>query len=53
VSAIEERRNDCVDPGVQLFDAGDGGLDQLGRRHLPFADELCLPARVEFPKLAH
>jgi hypothetical protein len=36
-----------------LFDAGDGGLDQLGRRHFPFADELCLPARVEFPKLAH
>jgi hypothetical protein len=29
-SAIEERRNDRVDPGVQLFDPGDGGLDQLG-----------------------
>ena len=36
---VEQRVDDGVELGVHLLDAGDGCLDQLGRRHLPGAHQ--------------
>jgi hypothetical protein len=45
--SVEAGQNDGVQLRVDLFDAPDGRLDQLGGRDLALADELCLRRGVE------
>jgi hypothetical protein len=51
--AVEEWCDNRVEPAVQLFDPGDGNLDQLCWRHFALAHEIRLSARVELPKHVH
>ena len=49
----EMREELGVEVAVERLDAGDGRVDQLGRGHLPAADEVGLRGGVELGGLRH